>query len=121
MNFNLPFSDENKIDILSRRSVCIWNSKPYISFSAMKLLKSAIYKDKKSGIEDRETKGRERARMVPVSNWEESGGIGRFYIGKLVVVEEKANEFVDRESADDLHPHPSSSDSIWGNNSALAK
>ena len=44
--------------------------------------------------------------MVPVSDGEESSGVGRFYVGKLVVVEEKANDFVDRESADDLHPHP---------------
>lgn len=44
---------------------------------------------------------------MPVSDGEESSGVGRFYVGKLVVVEEKANDFVDRKSADDLHPHPS--------------
>lgn len=103
---NLPISDEDKIDVLSRRSVCIWNSKPYICFSSVNLLESAILEPFKSGIEKNRGK-KERERAWPVSNGEESSGVWCFYVGEVVVGEEKANEFVDRQSAYYLHPHPS--------------
>jgi|APAra0007618257_1042622.scaffolds.fasta_scaffold00301_13 hypothetical protein len=41
----------------------------------------------------------------PVSNGEESSGIGSFDVGEFVVVEETADEFVDDETADDFNPH----------------
>ena len=90
----------------------------------MKLLKSAILQNiqignRRSG--NTRERERERERMVPVSNGEESSGVGRFYVGKLVVVKEKANDFVDRESADDLHPHPCLLSIRFAEGSALAK
>lgn len=50
--------------------------------------------------------GNQQREGLPVSNGEENSGTGGFVIGNRVVVEETADEFVDYETTDDLHPHP---------------
>lgn len=89
----LPFSEEDKINVLSRRSVSIWNTKPYISFSTINLLNSALVVTKYN--QSVKSAKWVKERVLPVTDGEDSSGTGGFVIGKLVVVEETADEFVD--------------------------